>query len=109
MTLVAVLVGGSNENPNSLLREYFPKSTNLSRHSPERLASVAQEINARPRKCLNWRTPAEALEELLLTPKQPPCVATPSSPEAVSLKRVLSRLDLRLLREKLSGDQQRIR
>jgi IS30 family transposase len=49
---------GSNENMNGLLRQYFPKGSDLSVHSPERLATVAFEINERPRKTLNWKTPA---------------------------------------------------
>jgi IS30 family transposase len=56
---------GSNENTNGLLRQYFPKGTNLSVHSPEHLAAVAAELNGRPRETLNWRTPAEALTKLL--------------------------------------------
>ena len=54
-----------NENTNGLLRQYFPKGTNLSVHSPEHLAAVAAQLNARPRKTLGWRTPAQALEEAL--------------------------------------------
>lgn len=56
---------GSNENTNGLLRQYFPKGTDLSRHSPEELQRVAAELNARPRKCLDWDTPAERLHALL--------------------------------------------
>jgi IS30 family transposase len=52
---------GTNENTNGLLREYFPKGTDLSQHSRQRLAEVADELNARPRKILNWDTPAERL------------------------------------------------
>ncbi|MFD1045367.1 IS30 family transposase, partial [Kibdelosporangium lantanae] len=58
---------GSNENTNGLLRQYFPKGTDLSVHTPEHLAAVAAELNDRPRKTLNWRTPAEALDTLLST------------------------------------------
>jgi IS30 family transposase len=56
---------GSNENTNGLLRQYFPKGTDLARHSAEDLAAVAATLNSRPRKTLGWRTPAEALTEYL--------------------------------------------
>jgi IS30 family transposase len=56
---------GSNENTNGLLRQYFPKGTSLAGHSPEQLAAVADELNGRPRKTLGWKTPAEALAEIL--------------------------------------------
>ncbi len=58
---------GSNENTNGLLRQYFPKGTNLNAYGPEDLEHVAQELNARPRKTLDWDTPAERLRGLLIT------------------------------------------
>jgi len=58
---------GSNENTNGLLRQYFPKSTDLGRHDRDHLTTVAIELNGRPRKTLNWATPAEALAKLLHT------------------------------------------
>jgi IS30 family transposase len=69
---------GSNENTNGLLRQYFPKSTDLSVHGPGYLDYVAAELNARPRKTLSWKTPAEALDALLSEPFQPPGVALTS-------------------------------
>ena len=59
---------GSNENTNGLLRQYFPKGTDLSFHGPGILENVADELNRRPRKTLDWATPAEALDQLLSTP-----------------------------------------
>lgn len=56
---------GSNENTNGLLRQYFPKGTDLAAHSAEDLEAVAAELNARPRKTLGWETPAERLAKLL--------------------------------------------
>jgi IS30 family transposase len=59
---------GSNENTNGLLRQYFPKSTDLSFHGPGILENVAAELNRRPRKRHGFRTPAEVLAELLSNP-----------------------------------------
>ena len=67
---------GTNENTNGLLRQYFPKGTNLSAHSAEEVAAVAATLNARPRKTLNWRTPAEALDQLLQSADKQPVATT---------------------------------
>ena len=56
---------GTNENTNGLLRQYFPKGTDLSAHTAANLEAVAAALNARPRRALAWRTPAEALDEVL--------------------------------------------
>lgn len=56
---------GTNENTNGLLRQYFPKGTDLSAHSADDIEAVAKVLNMRPRKSLNWMTPAEALEQYL--------------------------------------------
>ena len=61
---------GTNENTNGLLRQYFPKGTDLSRWSAEEIEAVANTLNSRPRKTLGWRTPAEALNEHLLLAQQ---------------------------------------
>ena len=57
---------GTNENTNGLLRQYFPKGTDLTRWSEEEVEAVAATLNNRPRKTLGWRTPAEAFNEQLL-------------------------------------------
>jgi IS30 family transposase len=56
---------GTNENTNGLLRQYFPRGTDLARHSADDLAAVADALNSRPRKTLGWKTPAEALDDHL--------------------------------------------
>lgn len=68
---------GTNENTNGLLRQYFPKGTDLSVHSPERLLEVATELNERPRKTLGGITPAQAMQRLLSGPEKPIVATTP--------------------------------
>jgi IS30 family transposase len=61
---------GTNENTNGLLRQYFPKGTDLSIYSTDEISAVAVALNGRPRKTLGWKTPAEALDELLSSMKR---------------------------------------
>ena len=65
----------TNENTNGLLRQYFPKGTDLSGYHPDYLEFVANQLNDRPRKRLDWRTPKEALRALLSNPTDPHGVA----------------------------------
>ena len=67
---------GTNENTNGLLRQYFPKGTDLSRWSAQEIHAVANALNTRPRKTLGWRTPAEALNEYLKSSHQPSVATT---------------------------------
>jgi IS30 family transposase len=56
---------GTNENTNGLLRQYFPKGTDMSRYRPHEIAAVAHTLNTRPRQTLHWRTPTEALHDVI--------------------------------------------
>lgn len=67
---------GTNENTNGLLRQYFPKGTDLSRWSAQEIQAVAHALNTRPRKTLGWKTPAEAMNEYLKSVQQPSVATT---------------------------------
>jgi transposase, IS30 family len=79
---------GTNENTNGLLRQYFPKGTDLSVHGPGILDNVAAELNARPRKRHRWHTPAEVLTKLLSEPPKPTGDAHRLKPPACSLEQL---------------------
>mgnify|MGYP001023439246 CR=1 FL=1 len=70
---------GTNENTNGLLRQYFPKGTDLSVHGPGILDNVAAELNARPRERLSWATPAEKLQQLLSQGQDPEQPVAPTA------------------------------
>jgi IS30 family transposase len=67
---------GSNENTNGLLRQYFPKGTDLSVHNAEDLDAIAVELNGRPRKTLGFITATEAMQRLLSDPEKPVVATT---------------------------------
>ena len=68
---------GTNENTNGLLRQYFPKGTDLARWSRDEVEAIAAALNTRPRKTLGWKTPAEALNQQLLLLQQGGVATTP--------------------------------
>jgi len=67
---------GTNEKTNGLLRQYFPKGTDLSRWSVQEIQAVAKALNNRPRKTLGWKTPAEVLNDYLKSVGQPSVATT---------------------------------
>ena len=67
---------GTHENTNGLLRQYFPKGTDLSRWSGQEIQAAARTMNNRPRKTLGWKTPAEMLNDYLKSVQQPGVAST---------------------------------
>ena len=68
---------GTNENTNGLLRQYFPKGTDMARYGERELDAVATTLNGRPRKTLRWKTPAEAFNALLSDARLTDVATTP--------------------------------
>ncbi len=68
---------GTNENTNGLLRQYFPKGTDMNRCGERELDAMVSTLNGRPRKTLGWKTPAEALDALLFAAESTGVATTP--------------------------------
>lgn len=68
---------GTNENTNGLLRQYFPKGTDIGRYQEQELDAVAAALNGRPRRTLKWKSPAEALNELISSAQRKHVATTP--------------------------------
>jgi IS30 family transposase len=87
---------GTNENANGVLRQYFQKGTDLSRWSRDELEAVATTLNARPRKILRWRSPAEALD----APSQKPVLLPPVESTLTAAIRMVHQFSVRLTTSK---------